>query len=226
MFTRAVWKPPVWHQDNTPALRGLPLSRGGGGSFESSASFSVDGKQLQQHLGSPAQSRLGHGEHGGPQRRRQPPHRHPHHPVAPPPQLAWVSGQSRFLTRSLLVGYKIAVTIVTVSGVGGALGLGEALENRVRPLVEGGGLKRLEGADGPTGERKRRKRRKRRRKRKRVSRAARLASSDGGYRSNRSSARPIRSSYGRSWGMRERRWWTMAMSHSVFFTSFSLCNTI
>jgi len=56
------------------------------------------------------------------------------------------------------VGYKIAVTLVTVSGVGGALGLGEALENRVRPLVEGGGLKRLEGADRQTGERTRRKR--------------------------------------------------------------------
>lgn len=36
----------------------------------------------------------------------------------------------------------------------------------------------------------------------------------------------MRSSYGRSWGMRERRWWTIAMSHSVCFTSFSLCNTI
>ncbi len=46
-----------------------------------------------------------------------------------------------------------------MSGGGGALGLGEALENRVGPLVEGGELKCLEGADGQTGERKQRKRR-------------------------------------------------------------------
>lgn len=57
------------------------------------------------------------------------------------------------------VSNKIIVTIFTVSGGGGALGLGEALENRVRPLVEGGELKCLEGADGQTGERKQRKRR-------------------------------------------------------------------
>lgn len=50
------------------------------------------------------------------------------------------------------VSNKIIVTIFTVSGGGGALGLGEALENRVGPLVEGGELKRLEGADGQTGE--------------------------------------------------------------------------
>lgn len=48
---------------------------------------------------------------------------------------------------------KITVTIFTMSGGGGALGLGEALKNRVWPLVEGGELKRLEGADGQTGER-------------------------------------------------------------------------
>lgn len=41
-----------------------------------------------------------------------------------------------------------------MSGGGGAMGLGEALENRVRPLVEGGELKRLEGADGQTSEKK------------------------------------------------------------------------
>lgn len=57
------------------------------------------------------------------------------------------------------VSNKIIVTIFTVSGGGGALGLGEALENRVGPLVEGGELKCLEGADGQTGERKQRKRR-------------------------------------------------------------------
>lgn len=57
-------------------------------------------------------------------------------------------------------------------------------------------------------------------------RAALLARSEGGYRSNRSCARDISSSYGRSWGIRDRRWWTMAMSHSLCFTSFSLCNTI
>lgn len=34
---------------------------------------------------------------------------------------------------------------------GGAVGLGEALEDRVRPLVKGGELKGLEGADGQTG---------------------------------------------------------------------------
>lgn len=34
---------------------------------------------------------------------------------------------------------------------------GEALENGVRPLVEGGELKRLEGADGQTGKRNRHK---------------------------------------------------------------------
>lgn len=34
---------------------------------------------------------------------------------------------------------------------------GEALENGVRPLVEGGELKRLEGADGQTGKRNRQK---------------------------------------------------------------------
>lgn len=39
----------------------------------------------------------------------------------------------------------------TVSGGGGAVGLGEALEDRVGPLVKGGELKRLEGADGQTG---------------------------------------------------------------------------
>lgn len=55
------------------------------------------------------------------------------------------------------VSNKITVTIFTVSGVGGALGLGEALENGVGPLVEGGGLKRLEGIDGQTGGRKRRR---------------------------------------------------------------------
>lgn len=56
--------------------------------------------------------------------------------------------------------------------------------------------------------------------------AARLASTDGGYWPNRSWAWQIRSSYGRSWGMQDRRWWTIAMSHSVCFTSFSLCSTI
>lgn len=30
------------------------------------------------------------------------------------------------------------------------MGLGEALENRVRPLVKSGELKRLEGVNGPT----------------------------------------------------------------------------
>lgn len=34
------------------------------------------------------------------------------------------------------------------------MGLCEALENRVRPLVKGRELKRLEGADGQTGGRK------------------------------------------------------------------------
>lgn len=51
---------------------------------------------------------------------------------------------------------KITVTIFTVSGGSGALGLGESLKNRVRPLVEGGELKCLEGADGQTGGRKQR----------------------------------------------------------------------
>lgn len=49
--------------------------------------------------------------------------------------------------------------IFTVSGGAGARGLGEALENGVRPLVEGGELKCLEGADGQTRERIQRKRR-------------------------------------------------------------------
>lgn len=44
-----------------------------------------------------------------------------------------------------------------MSGGSGALGLGEALENRVWPLVEGGELKGLKGADGQTGERQQRK---------------------------------------------------------------------
>lgn len=35
---------------------------------------------------------------------------------------------------------------------GGGVGFGEALENRVRPLVERGELERLEGADGQAGE--------------------------------------------------------------------------
>lgn len=39
----------------------------------------------------------------------------------------------------------------TLSGGGGAGSLGEALENRVGPLVEGGELEHLEGADGDTG---------------------------------------------------------------------------
>lgn len=34
------------------------------------------------------------------------------------------------------------------------MGLGEALENRVRPLVKSGQLKSLEGVDGPTSEKK------------------------------------------------------------------------
>lgn len=55
------------------------------------------------------------------------------------------------------VSYKIKV-IFTVSGGGGATGPGEALENRVRPLVEGGELKRLKGADGQAGEKKQTKR--------------------------------------------------------------------
>lgn len=62
------------------------------------------------------------------------------------------------------VSNTIKVTISTVSGDGGALSLGEALENRVGPLVEGGELKRLEGADGQAGERKQRKRRMERRR--------------------------------------------------------------
>lgn len=48
-------------------------------------------------------------------------------------------------------------------GGGGAVGLGEALENRVRPLVKGGALERLEGADGQTGGGKEGKNRERRR---------------------------------------------------------------
>lgn len=38
-----------------------------------------------------------------------------------------------------------------MSGVGGAGSLGEALENGVGPLVEGGELESPEGADGDTG---------------------------------------------------------------------------
>lgn len=45
-----------------------------------------------------------------------------------------------------------------MSGGGGALGLCETLENRVWPLVEGGELERLEGADGQAEERKQRNR--------------------------------------------------------------------
>lgn len=47
---------------------------------------------------------------------------------------------------------KITVTIFTMSGGGRVLGLGEALEHRVRSLVEGGELKRFKGTDGQTGE--------------------------------------------------------------------------
>lgn len=129
MLTMAVWGRPVWHQDDRPVLQGLPLSRREElrvfGAvlrrwkcvYRSGADVCVSAvtvchrvsaqsksppptsEQLQQHLGSPAHSRLGHGDHGRPQRRGQPPHGHPHHPVALPPQLAWVSGQSCFLTR-------------------------------------------------------------------------------------------------------------------------------
>jgi len=53
---------------------------------------------------------------------------------------------------------KITMTIFTMSGGGGALGPGEALKNRVWPLVESGKLKRLESADGQAGERKQGKR--------------------------------------------------------------------
>lgn len=49
---------------------------------------------------------------------------------------------------------KITGTIFTVSGGGGALSPGEALENRVWPLVEGGELKCLEGTYGQAGGRK------------------------------------------------------------------------
>lgn len=54
-------------------------------------------------------------------------------------------GISSFCT----VTNKITVTIFTVVGGVGALGFGEALENRVWPLVEGGELKGMEGADTP-----------------------------------------------------------------------------
>lgn len=57
------------------------------------------------------------------------------------------------------VNNKIKVTIFTLSGGGGAMGLGEALENRVRPLVKGGELKSLEGVDGQTSEKKQTKKR-------------------------------------------------------------------
>lgn len=43
---------------------------------------------------------------------------------------------------------KITVTIFTMFGGGGALGLGEPLENRVWPLVEGGEMKCLETVYG------------------------------------------------------------------------------
>ena len=52
------------------------------------------------------------------------------------------------------VRIKITVTIFTLSGSAGALGLGEAFENGVGPLMEGGKLKRLEGVDGQTGKQK------------------------------------------------------------------------
>lgn len=47
----------------------------------------------------------------------------------------------------------------TVSRGGGTVGLGEALENRVGPLVKGGELKGLEGADGKAGEQQTREKR-------------------------------------------------------------------
>lgn len=84
--------------------------------------------------------------------------------INPPPQLQRVSNKNSLFTsfaRASLcvesfigVRNEIKVAIFTVSGRVGAMGLGEALENRVGPLVEGGELKRLEGADGQTGERK------------------------------------------------------------------------
>lgn len=46
---------------------------------------------------------------------------------------------------------KLLFFFFTLSGGGGAGSLGEALENRVGPLVEGGELEHLEGADGDTG---------------------------------------------------------------------------
>lgn len=49
---------------------------------------------------------------------------------------------------------------------------------------------------------------------------------EGGQLMKRLWARPISSSYGRSWGIWDSRWWTLAISHSVLFTSFCLYNTI
>lgn len=56
--------------------------------------------------------------------------------------------------------------------------------------------------------------------------AASLASSEGGNCTKRSPARLMSVSYGRSWGICDSRWWTMAMSHSQSSTSSSRCNTI
>lgn len=56
--------------------------------------------------------------------------------------------------------------------------------------------------------------------------AASRASSDGGNWTKRSPARLISVSYGRSWGIWDSRWWTMAMSHSQSSTSSCLYSTI
>lgn len=74
--------------------------------------------------------------------------------ILPPSSVLYVCVQS------YRVSNKIKVTIFTMSGGGRAMGLCEALENRVRPLVKGRELKRLEGADGQTGEKKKKQRKK------------------------------------------------------------------
>ena len=56
--------------------------------------------------------------------------------------------------------------------------------------------------------------------------AVSLASSEGGNWTKRSPARLMSISYGRSWGIWDSRWWTMAMSHSHSSTSSSLYSTI
>lgn len=95
----------IQRKERRERLRDRPRRPADGGAEAGAARPRGDGpfgcsclclEQLQQHVGPPLHGSLSHGQHGCPQGGRQPPHRHLHHPVPLPPQLAAVPGQSSF----------------------------------------------------------------------------------------------------------------------------------